>query len=261
MARRTENAGRAIDASRRSLAKLLLEEWQKQIPPAFVDGSLPRTAWVREFLRLVGLKPAPWRLLATEHLVPRLRSVVDIDDVLQEALLSALLAAPRLQAAQVAQLVPWFKVIVLRSLWHALRKSQSERRLWGGVKIVPMEDLAPGDSDSDTDPPEEPATKSPCPDRLLMSEETLERIMAIMLSVGGLGSEVMILIDALEATLKETAKKFGLSRTATVSLLNRARERVRPVLLKEGLVPSKFFRSLTRRRKKARDGLPRNSGE
>ncbi len=244
MVRRIEDAGRATKrkTSRGSLARLLIREWQKQIPQGLLGGNLSRVAGVHEFVRLVGLKPTPWLLFAKEHLVPRLRSSVDVDDVLQDAFVSALLASSRLHAVSIPELVAWFKVIVVRALWRSLRTWRAQRQPVTGVVVLSLDTLLSGEED-DPSSFEEPESRAPGPHEVFTRDESLERIIAAMLAVRGLGSTVVILVDALEATLNEAAEKLGLTVAATTSILRRAREKVRPVLEREGLVPSKCFRT------------------
>jgi RNA polymerase sigma-70 factor (ECF subfamily) len=139
---------------------------------------------------------------------------VDAEDVVQEALVSALRALPDLRAD--AAVAPWLFTIARRACGRMRR-----RRSHAPAAVLPLEDV-------DAEAPE------PAPDHLAAEREIGASLEAGLLGLKERDREVLLLRDVEGLSAPEVAEILGIEVDAVKSRLHRARaalrERMEPTL-------------------------------
>ena len=154
-------------------------------------------------------------ILAHYRLGPQLRSLVEIDDILQETLLKAYLQFDQFTYRTPGSFMRWITRIMDHVIADAARHHGRKKRQ--ATQLLPFR------SDSNPGGPE--PSDSRTPSRLLAQDEGLHTLMRELDELPDDYREVILLARIESLSTREVAERMGKSREAVALLLHRAVKR------------------------------------
>lgn len=154
---------------------------------------------------------------------PRLASLVEIEDILQETLIRAYREFDRFEYRAPGSFVRWLMAIAGQVLSDTARHYGREKR---SGEHVPLR--------SESRPSGIEPSDSRTPSRLFREKERLERLFSRLDALPPQYREVILLARVEGLSTRKTAEKIGKSREATALLLHRALKQLRASLAPEG---------------------------
>jgi DNA-directed RNA polymerase specialized sigma24 family protein len=218
-------------------------------PGGAASGAPKRRLFALEDVATIVFRCRPvWDRFIGRNLTPRLRIVLETEDVLQEALLEIVRRGKVPTARDEAQVVRWFQVVVLRILAHQVRFYTRHCRESGCT--IPLEFDRETNGDEKIHEPEAPWGQ---PDFWLMSEEDLTAILSVILSLPERCSRLVVLVDLEEVPLAIAAAELHFDLVYASTTLYRSRKWVAEELERMGMAPESWVRA-RRNDKDARPG-------
>ena len=154
-------------------------------------------------------------ILAHYRLGPQLRSLVEIDDILQETLLKSYLQFDQFTYRTPGSFMRWITRIMDHVIADAARHHGRKKRQ--ATQLLPFR------SDSNPGGPE--PSDSRTPSRLLAQDEGLHTLMRELDELPDDYREVILLARIESLSTREVAERMGKSREAVALLLHRAVKR------------------------------------
>jgi len=154
-------------------------------------------------------------ILAHYRLGPQLRSLVEIDDILQETLLKAYVQFDQFTYRAPGSFMRWITRIMDHVIADAARHHGRKKRQ--ATQLLPFR------SDSNPGGPE--PSDSRTPSRLLAQDEGLHTLMRELDELPDDYREVILLARIESLSTREVAERMGKSREAVALLLHRAVKR------------------------------------
>jgi RNA polymerase sigma-70 factor (ECF subfamily) len=164
------------------------------------------------------------KLLARQHLDPRLRGKLDSSDVVQQSLLQAHQARDQFRGQTEAELVAWLRRILASCLATALRDFSRDKR--DIARECPLEAI----HESSARVAEWLAAEEATPSQVAEKHEEMLRLAKVLTQIPEAQREALFLQHWEGRSLAEIAERMGRSPTAVAGLIKRGLRQLRQLL-------------------------------